>query len=154
MLTEIGLLDKKGQYIKIKVLQRSRGIEQIKVNAVRQEREARSRLLANTAFPTPNNENPFSILSPTPPSSTKANNNLTSMSLKGDKQGFIALSHNSVFYACIKHIDIQHYYTRDKVASGRIHMQYIPMSEMIADGMMKALTHDKFYFFVKEIHIS
>lgn len=122
LLTEIGLLDKEGQYVEIKVLQESRGIEQIKANAAGQEGETLSRSLANTASLAPNNKNLFSILSSKPLSSTKANNNLTLISLKEDNQGSIALSHNSVFYAHIKHIDIQHHSTRDKVASNRIDM--------------------------------
>lgn len=37
LLTEIGLLDKKGQYVEIKVLKDSKGPKQIKANAIRQE---------------------------------------------------------------------------------------------------------------------
>ena len=37
--------------------------------------------------------------------------------LKGDNQGSIALAHNPVFYSRTKHIDIQHHYIRDEVAS-------------------------------------
>lgn len=40
--------------------------------------------------------------------------------LKGDNQGSIALAHNPVFHSRTKHIDIQHHYIRDEVASKRI----------------------------------
>lgn len=73
------------------------------------------------------------------------------MSLKGDNQESIALSHNSVFHARTKHIDIQHHYIRDEVASSRIDLQYVPTSEMIADGMTKAPIQAKFYLFIKQM---
>ncbi len=76
------------------------------------------------------------------------------MSLKGDNQGSIVLSHNPVFHARIKHIDIQHHYIRDEVASGRIDLQYVPISEIIADEMIKALTYAKFHLFVKQMRMS
>ncbi len=84
LLIEIGMLDKEGQYAEIKVLQGSRGIEQIKADATEKEGEAPSRPLANTTAPAPNDKNPFSIPFPMLPSSTKANNNPTLMSPKGD----------------------------------------------------------------------
>ena len=131
LLTEIGLLDKDDQYAMIKVA-RSPGTEQIKADAAKQEEE-----VVNT-------------LSSTTPISTTP----TSISLKGDNQGSIALAHNPVFHARTKHIDIQHHYIRDEVASGRIDLQYVPTSEMIADGMTKALTHAKFHLFVKQLRMS
>ena len=42
--------------------------------------------------------------------------------LKGDNQGSIALAHNPVFHSRTKHIDIQHHYIRDEVASKRIEL--------------------------------
>lgn len=72
------------------------------------------------------------------PSETNAN---TPLLLKGDNQGSIALAHNPVFYTQTKHIDIQHPYIQDKVTAERIDLQYIPMSDMVADRMTKALTN-------------
>lgn len=40
--------------------------------------------------------------------------------LKGDNQGSIPLAHNPVFHPRTKHIDIQHHYMRDEVATQRI----------------------------------
>lgn len=34
------------------------------------------------------------------------------------------------------------------MASGRIDLQYVPISEMITDKMTKAFIHAKFYLFV------
>ena len=74
--------------------------------------------------------------------------------LKGDNQGSIALAHNPVFHARTKHIDIQHHYIRDEVAAGRINLTYVPTSEMIADGLTKALTHAKFHDFIDQMRMS
>lgn len=61
--------------------------------------------------------------------------------LKGGNQGSISLAHNHVFHARTKHIDIQHHYIRDKVAAKRIELSYVPIAEMIADGLTKPLIH-------------
>lgn len=74
--------------------------------------------------------------------------------LKGDNQGSIALAHNLVFHSRTKHIDIQHHYIRDEVASKRIELSYVPMNEMIADGLTKALTHVKFHGFVEPMRMT
>lgn len=74
--------------------------------------------------------------------------------LKGDNQGSIALAHNPVFHARTKHIDIQHHYTRDEVAAQRIELSYVPTSEMIADGLTKALTHVKFHGFIAQMKMT
>ncbi len=76
------------------------------------------------------------------------------MPLKGDNQGSIALAHNPVFHSRTKHIDIQHHYIRDKVASKRIELSYVPIEEMIADGLTKALTHVKFLRFVDQMRMT
>lgn len=64
--------------------------------------------------------------------------------LKGDNQGSIALAHNPVFHSRTKHIDIQHHYIRDEVASKRIELSYVPTEQMIADGLTKALPTSSF----------
>ena len=74
--------------------------------------------------------------------------------LKGDNQGSIALAHNPVFHSRTKHIDIQHHYIRDEVASQRIQLSYVPTEEMIADGLTKALTHVKFHRFVEQMNMT
>lgn len=78
----------------------------------------------------------------------------SSMELKGDNQGSIALAHNPVFHARTKHVDIQHHYIRDEVAAKKIELSYIPTNEMIADGLTKPLTHVKFHGFVQQMHMT
>lgn len=77
-----------------------------------------------------------------------------SICLKGDNQGSIALTYNPVYHAQTKHIDIQHYYICDEVAARRINLQYIPTSEIIADGLTKALIHAKFHIFLKQMNMN
>lgn len=78
----------------------------------------------------------------------------TLISFKSDNQGLIALAYNSVFYACTKHIEIQHHYICDEVASEKNDLQYVSTSKMIANRMTKVFTHDKFYLFVKQFHMN
>lgn len=47
--------------------------------------------------------------------------------LKGNNQGSIALAHNPVFYLRTKHINIQHHYIQDELASKRIELSYVPI---------------------------
>lgn len=77
-----------------------------------------------------------------------------SIDMRGDNQGSIALAHNPVFHARTNHIDIQHHYIRDEVSAGRIHLTYVPTSEVIADGLTKHLTHAKFHEFVRQMRMA
>lgn len=85
-------LDKDGLYAKIKVT-KSTGTEQINDDAAGQDREIpSSRILTSIAA--------MKVLA----------NPSTSLSLKDNNQESIALAHNLVFYAQIKHINISHHY--------------------------------------------
>ena len=138
LLTELGLLQPTEQYAEIKIAERSTGAAEIKANLRDQEKERRD-----------------SLFNATPSNTTAPLTDVTkrSISLKGKNQGSIALAHNPVYHARTKHIDIQHYYICDEVAAGRIDLQYIPTSEMVADELTKALTHAKFHGFVKQMNM-
>lgn len=41
----------------------------------------------------------------------------------------------------MNYIDIQHHYIRNKVITQKIQLSYIPIKEMIVDGLTKALTY-------------
>lgn len=69
--------------------------------------------------------------------------------LKDNNQGSIAVAYNSVFHSRTKHIDIQYHFLRDKVASKKIDLLYVLTNRMIANGLTKALTHVKFYNFIR-----
>jgi Reverse transcriptase (RNA-dependent DNA polymerase)/gag-polypeptide of LTR copia-type len=64
-----------------------------------------------------------------------------------DNQGAIALAKNPQFHARTKHIDIQHHFVREKVASGEVDLQYVPTEEQLADGLTKPLSKEKFFKF-------
>lgn len=100
-------------------------IEQIKTDITEQNKE-----VVNTSFSIAPNT---TLIAPTP------------ISLKGDNQRLIALAHNPFFHACMKHIDIQYHDICDEVALGKINLQYMPTSEIIADRLTKAFTQAKFY---------
>lgn len=80
----MGLFDKKGQYAKIKVTQKSKKAEQIKANAVRQEKKAlskKSTLTSNVVAPNksyffkaPSSSSFLSFNIPTIPISLKKDN--------------------------------------------------------------------------------
>ena len=64
-----------------------------------------------------------------------------------DNQGAIALAANPVFHARTKHINIQHHFVREKVAEGKIQLNYVPTEQQIADGLTKPLSKDRFVLF-------
>ena len=66
-----------------------------------------------------------------------------STELYSDNQSAIALSKNPVSHARAKHIDIHHHFIREAIQDKIIWVQYIPISEMIADSLTKALGREK-----------
>ena len=60
-----------------------------------------------------------------------------------DNQGAIALAKNPVYHARTKHIEVQHYFVREKVARGAIILEYCPTQEMLADVLTKALARER-----------
>ena len=52
-----------------------------------------------------------------------------------------------------KHIDTQWYLIREKAASGKIPMQYIPIDQQIADGLTKSLAREKFEAFRRALGV-
>ena len=59
--------------------------------------------------------------------------------LNGDNQGALTLAWNPEYHARTKHIDIQRHFVRELVTAEKVHLEYCPTSEMIADIMTKAL---------------
>jgi Reverse transcriptase (RNA-dependent DNA polymerase)/gag-polypeptide of LTR copia-type len=56
-----------------------------------------------------------------------------------DNQGCIALSRNSMTVGRSKHIDIKYHFSREKVESGEVDVQYCPTEKMLADQLTKPL---------------
>jgi hypothetical protein len=53
----------------------------------------------------------------------------------------------------LKHVDIHHHWLREQVAKGSIHIDWIPTSQMPADGFTKALTRQKHENFVRQLNM-
>ena len=54
-----------------------------------------------------------------------------------DSQGFIELAKNPSHHSRMKHINIKFHHVRDAVATKKIHLQYCPTQEMIANLQRK-----------------
>jgi hypothetical protein len=56
-----------------------------------------------------------------------------------DNQGCIALSENPVEHKRTKHIDIRYHFTRERVESGDVVLEYVTTEDQLADLMTKPL---------------
>jgi hypothetical protein len=56
-----------------------------------------------------------------------------------DNQGCIALANNPVIQKRSKHINIKYHFTRERVESGEVSLQYIPTEHQLADLLTKPL---------------
>lgn len=62
-------------------------------------------------------------------------------------QGAIALAKDPKFHPQTKHITIQHYWVREKIAEQVVDLEYVQTSKQVADGLTKALPKDSFEAF-------
>jgi hypothetical protein len=60
-----------------------------------------------------------------------------------DSQSALALAKNPVSHAHAKHIDLRHHFIREAIQDKIIWVQHIPMAEMTADSLTKALGRKK-----------
>lgn len=72
------------------------------------------------------------------------NSNGITVKMYGDNQGALALVRNPHLHERSKHIDICHHFIRDLAEKKMLVIDYIPTSEMIADGMKKPLQVERF----------
>jgi hypothetical protein len=68
-----------------------------------------------------------------------------------DNQGVIALAILGSQNRRTRYINVRYYYIRDCVKSGIIAPYYTPISDILADGFIKALDRLKFAIFVSSI---
>ena len=61
-----------------------------------------------------------------------------------DNQGAIALTKNPVCRQRSKHVDIKFHFVRSAHAQGKIHIEYCPTADMVADVLTKPVTKSKF----------
>jgi hypothetical protein len=71
--------------------------------------------------------------------------------LFSDNQSAIALTHDSSYYARMKHIDIHYHFIRFTVEDGSIRFLYCPTNDMVADTLTKALPSIKAKYFAQEL---
>ena len=69
-------------------------------------------------------------------------------SLLGDNQGAIALAKNPGNHPRTKHIALRYHFIHFAISNGHILLNYIPTSDMAADGLTKGLTGDKHLTFL------
>lgn len=74
---------------------------------------------------------------------------LTPTPIYADNRGAIDLAKNPEFHKRTRHIAVRWHYTRQCLREGIIDLVYKPTAEMLADGLTKALTKEKFSRFVK-----
>ena len=65
-----------------------------------------------------------------------------------DNTSAIALAKNPEFHTRTKHINVAYHFQRYYVKNGLIQLRYIPISDMVADGLTKPLNRQKFAEFV------
>jgi len=68
--------------------------------------------------------------------------------LLGDNQGAIALAKNPGDHPRTKHIELRYHFIRFAISDGHILLDYIPTSEMAADGLTKGLGGEKHSIFL------
>ena len=69
--------------------------------------------------------------------------------LRGDNQGSVALAKNPGDHPRSKHIQLRYHFIRFAIDKGTIELDYIPTSQMPADGLTKSLVRTKHESFVK-----
>jgi hypothetical protein len=70
----------------------------------------------------------------------------------GDNQGAIALASNPQYHSRTKHMEIQRKWQGEIQDSG-LQLDYVPITEQIADGFTKPLTRQRFEWFRRELGI-
>jgi hypothetical protein len=68
-----------------------------------------------------------------------------------DNQRAITLAKNPQFHARTKHINIQHYFVREKVNKGLVQLKYINTNKQVANKLTKALNKARFERFRRDI---
>jgi hypothetical protein len=70
-----------------------------------------------------------------------------------DNQGSIKLTGNPVSNNRTKHIDIRHFFLRERVALGHISFKFVQSEDMLADALTKASTEQKISSFKQECRV-
>ena len=68
-----------------------------------------------------------------------------------DSQSAIDLANNPINHNRTKHIDIQYHFIRENILVGNTELRYIPIEELVADGLTKALPNPKYLDFITRL---
>ena len=71
-----------------------------------------------------------------------------------DNLSTVLMAANPVQHARSKHIELDLYFVREKVASKQLMVQHIPSSEQLADVLTKPLTADRFQKLRHKLRVS
>jgi hypothetical protein len=79
--------------------------------------------------------------------------NANLVEMRGDNQGALALVKNPHLHERSKHIDICYHFIRDLAEKGKLNVEFIPTTEMVADGMTKPLQRVAFERFKAQLGV-
>nr|CAD1832705.1 unnamed protein product [Ananas comosus var. bracteatus] len=71
-----------------------------------------------------------------------------------DNRSTIAMTKNPVFHGRTKHIEVRHHFIRDLVNNRQIDMKNCSTNEQVADGLTKALSHEKILKFRRALGVT
>jgi len=80
--------------------------------------------------------------------------NYRTVDMRGDNQGAIALTKNPHLHERSKHIDVCYHYIRDLAEKGKLMIEYIPTTDMPADGLTKPLARTAFERFRSQLGVA
>ena len=80
--------------------------------------------------------------------------NGTTVDMRGDNQGALALVKNPHLHERSKHIDVCYHYIRDLAEKKRLEIKYVPTAEMPADGLTKPLARIAFERFRSQLGVA
>jgi hypothetical protein len=69
--------------------------------------------------------------------------------INADNKLAIAVASNPEYHACIKHINIQYHYVREKTQDDTVVFSYVLITQMAANDLTKALERVKFERWVR-----
>ncbi|KAL5746798.1 hypothetical protein ACOSP7_023773 [Xanthoceras sorbifolium] len=71
-----------------------------------------------------------------------------------DNTGASSLAHNPVFHQRTKHVEVDIHFIREKIASGQLLMQYVPIVSQTADAFTKALVVNQFALLKDKLNLA
>ncbi|XP_038997429.1 G-type lectin S-receptor-like serine/threonine-protein kinase LECRK1 [Hibiscus syriacus] len=70
-----------------------------------------------------------------------------------DNSSVISMSANPIYHSKTKHVELDVYFVREKVAANKLKINYVPSSNQIVDGFTKALSKDYFHTFRQRLGV-